>query len=50
MVEAHFAILKVGPGLTYAFREAVFALAEMETILIAKDEFSHIEETLESQS
>ena len=31
MVEDHFAILKVGPWLTYAFREAVFALAQIET-------------------
>jgi D-tagatose-1,6-bisphosphate aldolase subunit GatZ/KbaZ len=30
LVEDHFAILKVGPGLTFAFREAVFALAEVE--------------------
>jgi len=30
MVRDHFAILKVGPWLTFAFREAVFALAEME--------------------
>jgi D-tagatose-1,6-bisphosphate aldolase subunit GatZ/KbaZ len=30
MVEDHFAILKVGPELTFAFREAVFALAFME--------------------
>lgn len=30
MVEDHFAILKVGPWLTYAFREAVFALGEIE--------------------
>ncbi|HLE53563.1 MAG TPA: class II D-tagatose-bisphosphate aldolase, non-catalytic subunit [Anaerolineales bacterium] len=30
MVEDHFAILKVGPALTFAFREAVFALAMME--------------------
>ena len=30
MVEDHFAILKVGPWLTFAFREAIFALAEME--------------------
>jgi D-tagatose-1,6-bisphosphate aldolase subunit GatZ/KbaZ len=30
MVEDHFAILKVGPSLTFAFREAVFALARME--------------------
>lgn len=30
MVEDHFAILKVGPALTFAFREAVFSLARME--------------------
>jgi D-tagatose-1,6-bisphosphate aldolase subunit GatZ/KbaZ len=30
LVRDHFAILKVGPGLTFAFREAVFALAQME--------------------
>ncbi len=30
LVEDHFAILKVGPALTFAFREAVFALAAIE--------------------
>jgi D-tagatose-1,6-bisphosphate aldolase subunit GatZ/KbaZ len=30
MVEDGFAILKVGPGLTFAFREAVFLLCEVE--------------------
>ncbi|MEW5957354.1 MAG: D-tagatose-bisphosphate aldolase, class II, non-catalytic subunit [Chloroflexota bacterium] len=30
MVEDHFAILKVGPALTFAWREAVFALALIE--------------------
>jgi D-tagatose-1,6-bisphosphate aldolase subunit GatZ/KbaZ len=30
MVLDHFAILKVGPWLTFAFREAVFALSEIE--------------------
>lgn len=30
MVRDHFAILKVGPWLTFAFREAVFALEEIE--------------------
>ena len=30
MVEDHFAILKVGPGLTFAFREAIFALEAIE--------------------
>lgn len=30
MVEDHFAVLKVGPALTFAFREAVFALTHIE--------------------
>jgi D-tagatose-1,6-bisphosphate aldolase subunit GatZ/KbaZ len=30
LVEDHFAVLKVGPGLTYAYREALFALARIE--------------------
>lgn len=30
LVEDHFAILKVGPALTFAFREAIFALEKME--------------------
>lgn len=30
MVEDHFAILKVGPELTFAFREAIFALSAIE--------------------
>lgn len=33
LVEGHFAILKVGPALTFAFREALFALAFMEAEL-----------------
>ncbi len=47
LVRDHFAILKVGPGLTFAFREAVFALAMMEKELLPKAEQSHIIETLE---
>ena len=35
MVEDHFAILKVGPWLTFAFREAVFALGVIERELLA---------------
>jgi len=34
LVRDHFAILKVGPWLTYAFREAVFALAKIEDELM----------------
>jgi len=48
MVEDHFCILKVGPGLTFAFREGVFALAEMEEAL-GFQEPSHICETLEAE-
>lgn len=36
MVEDHFAILKVGPWLTFAFREAVLALSAIEGELLAK--------------
>lgn len=42
LVRDHFAILKVGPGLTFAFREAVFALAMMENELFPADERSNI--------
>jgi D-tagatose-1,6-bisphosphate aldolase subunit GatZ/KbaZ len=35
MVEDHFAILKVGPWLTFAFREAVFSLSAIEQELLA---------------
>ncbi len=37
MVEDHFAILKVGPALTFSFREAVFALEMMEKELLSGD-------------
>jgi D-tagatose-1,6-bisphosphate aldolase subunit GatZ/KbaZ len=42
MVHDHFAILKVGPALTFALREAIFALAMMEDELIASNERSNI--------
>jgi D-tagatose-1,6-bisphosphate aldolase subunit GatZ/KbaZ len=48
LVEDHFAILKVGPGLTFAFRQAVFALAEMEEILVDRENSSHIRKALEA--
>ncbi len=35
LVEDHFCILKVGPWLTYAYREALFALAQIEKELMA---------------
>jgi D-tagatose-1,6-bisphosphate aldolase subunit GatZ/KbaZ len=37
LVQDHFAILKVGPGLTFAYREAVFALAMIENELFSGD-------------
>ena len=36
LVADHFAILKVGPELTFAFREAVFALEETERELLGR--------------
>jgi D-tagatose-1,6-bisphosphate aldolase subunit GatZ/KbaZ len=47
LVEDHFGILKVGPGLTFAFRQAVFALEAMEKILV-DGELSQISATLEA--
>ena len=47
LVRDHHAILKVGPGLTFAFREAVFSLAMIENELIAKDELSCILQILD---
>lgn len=46
LVEDHFAILKVGPALTFAFREAVFALASIEDWVC--DSPSRILEVLET--
>lgn len=42
LVHDHFAILKVGPGLTFAYREAIFALALMENELFPIDQRSNI--------
>ncbi len=48
LVEDHFGILKVGPALTFAYREAVFALAMMEAELVPAQERSHLIETLDT--
>jgi D-tagatose-1,6-bisphosphate aldolase subunit GatZ/KbaZ len=48
LVRDHFAILKVGPALTFAFREAVFALAMIEKELYPAGECSELIETLEA--
>jgi D-tagatose-1,6-bisphosphate aldolase subunit GatZ/KbaZ len=47
LVHDHFAILKVGPALTFAFREAVFALAMIENELIPPAERSNLIKTLD---
>ncbi len=47
MVRDHFAILKVGPNLTFAYREALFALAQMEVELIPACDRSNIIGVLE---
>jgi D-tagatose-1,6-bisphosphate aldolase subunit GatZ/KbaZ len=50
MVKDHFAILKVGPWLTFAFREAVLALSNIEQELFktrSRNQFSQVREALE---
>jgi len=48
MVEDHFCILKVGPALSYAYREALFSLAKIENELSFKIASpSNLEETAE---
>lgn len=47
MVQDHFAILKVGPALTFAYREAIFALALMENELIPLLDRSNIIQLLD---
>ncbi|HAF62160.1 MAG TPA: tagatose-bisphosphate aldolase [Anaerolineaceae bacterium] len=41
MVEDHFAILKVGPALTFAYREALFNLAAIENEMPTINHFAH---------
>jgi D-tagatose-1,6-bisphosphate aldolase subunit GatZ/KbaZ len=48
LVRDHFAVLKVGPALTYCFREAVFAMAWMESELFPVGERSHLIDTLDT--
>lgn len=47
LVRDHFAILKVGPALTFALREAIFALAQMENELIAPENRSQVLEVID---
>ena len=47
LVADHWAILKVGPGLTFAMREALFSLALIEAELVPSDECSRLSEVIE---
>ena len=47
MVEDGIAILKVGPALTFAVREGLFALSYIEKQLIPEEKQAHFIETLE---
>jgi D-tagatose-1,6-bisphosphate aldolase subunit GatZ/KbaZ len=47
MVVDHFAILKVGPALTYAYREAILALVAMENELFSPGRRSELVAVLE---
>lgn len=48
LVARHFAILKVGPGLTFALREALFALDAIEAELVPAGERSNLRDVLEA--
>jgi D-tagatose-1,6-bisphosphate aldolase subunit GatZ/KbaZ len=47
LVEDHWAILKVGPALTFAMREALFALAHIESELMAQASRSNLIDVIE---
>ncbi len=47
LVRDHYAILKVGPALTFALREAIFALAQMENELVSPERRSRVLEVID---
>jgi D-tagatose-1,6-bisphosphate aldolase subunit GatZ/KbaZ len=47
LVNDGFAVLKVGPGVTFALREALYALADIECELVAPDTRSNLREVVE---
>jgi len=47
LVRDGFAILKVGPALTFAMREALFALAAIETKLLSENAWSRLPEVID---
>lgn len=48
LVQDHWAVLKVGPGLTFALREALFALAAIEAELLPAAERSDLPDVVEA--
>jgi D-tagatose-1,6-bisphosphate aldolase subunit GatZ/KbaZ len=48
MTQMHFCIHKVGPWLTFAWREALFALAQIENLIVKDSPISGIVDVLES--
>ncbi len=49
LIKDHFGILKVGPQLTSAMREAIFALSYIEEELIPVEQRSHIRDVCEQE-
>jgi D-tagatose-1,6-bisphosphate aldolase subunit GatZ/KbaZ len=47
LVDDHWAVLKVGPGLTFALREGLFALAAIEDQLVPEEDRSHLLDVIE---
>ena len=47
LVKDHFAILKVGPALTFALKEAIFALAMIENVLVEPEKQSRVIEVMD---
>lgn len=48
LVQGHFAILKVGPALTFALREALFSLAEIEEQLTDPERCSQFKKVVDA--
>jgi D-tagatose-1,6-bisphosphate aldolase subunit GatZ/KbaZ len=49
LVEDHWAILKVGPGLTFAMREALFGLAKIEDEIVPSELRSNLMDVIEGR-
>ena len=47
LVQDHWAVLKVGPGLTFALREALFALAAIEREVVPEEQLSRLPDVLD---